>query len=132
MDHANHFARSGEQAIAEYEERMKQETGINSMKVKEHKSFGLLIEVTRANSNRVPGDRFVICGTEGAKIRPLSKRGSWIGAWSRILKHLGLTPATFLTIHQNSLQILPLLELIRPNFEPRDITLVETDDFSFY
>ncbi|MCX6118519.1 MAG: DNA mismatch repair protein MutS [Proteobacteria bacterium] len=45
---------SGESRVAKYEEHLKRETGISSLKIKEHKTFGLLIEVTKSNFGKVP------------------------------------------------------------------------------
>jgi DNA mismatch repair protein MutS len=40
--------------ITDYETKLKGETGIASLKIKEHKSYGLLIEVTKTNTKKVP------------------------------------------------------------------------------
>lgn len=40
--------------IQRYEQRLKEQTGINSLKIKEHKSYGLLIEVTKTHLSKVP------------------------------------------------------------------------------
>ncbi len=47
-------ARSGSEEITAYEKMLRQQTGINSLKIKNHKTFGLLIEVTKSNLSRVP------------------------------------------------------------------------------
>lgn len=56
LDELSDLARSGERKIEEYQEELRQRTGIASLKIKHHQSFGLLIEVTRANSAKVPAD----------------------------------------------------------------------------
>jgi DNA mismatch repair protein MutS len=56
LDKLSELARSGERRIEEYQEALKARTGIGSLKIKNHQSFGLLIEVTRANVSKVPPD----------------------------------------------------------------------------
>lgn len=56
LDKLVELARSGERKIEEYQESLRERTGIASLKIKNHQSFGLLIEVTRANTNKVPSD----------------------------------------------------------------------------
>lgn len=55
LDYCRRLSREGEAQINAYENQLREETGISSLKVKNHKSFGLLIEVTKSNVNRVPG-----------------------------------------------------------------------------
>jgi DNA mismatch repair protein MutS len=45
---------NGQQEIQAYEQKLRDDTGIASLKIKQHKTFGLLIEVTKANLSRVP------------------------------------------------------------------------------
>lgn len=54
LDAKVQLATGGEQQIAAYEQQLKTETGISSLKIKRHKTFGLLIEVTKSNISRVP------------------------------------------------------------------------------
>ncbi len=56
LDGLNEIARSGEGAVDAYQETLKQRTGIGSLKIKFHKTFGYLIEVTKPNLARVPPD----------------------------------------------------------------------------
>lgn len=56
LDRANELAKSGETSVLRYEEELRSRTGIASLKVKPHKSFGLLIEITKSNLSRVPED----------------------------------------------------------------------------
>ncbi len=44
----------GDQKLQEYENSLKQETGINSLKIKFHATYGHLIEVTKTNLTKVP------------------------------------------------------------------------------
>ncbi len=48
------LAREGASQIDAYEQKLRVETGINSLKIKEHKTYGLLIEVTKSNLSKVP------------------------------------------------------------------------------
>lgn len=48
------LATCGEEKIASYEKQLREQTSITSLKIKRHKSFGLLIEVSRANVSKVP------------------------------------------------------------------------------
>lgn len=50
------FAAKGNESIKEYEQQLRQSTGIQSLKIRTHKSLGLLIEVTKSNLGRVPDD----------------------------------------------------------------------------
>ena len=54
LDEKVMLARGGEGAILAYEEKLKLETGITSLKIKSHQSFGLLIEVTKSHLSKVP------------------------------------------------------------------------------
>jgi DNA mismatch repair protein MutS len=42
------------QRVEAYEAELRQQTGINSLKIRHHKSFGLLIEVTKTNIAKIP------------------------------------------------------------------------------
>lgn len=54
LDELNKLAQNGHRLIQEYEEELKQQTGINSLKIKRHSSLGFLIEVTKPNLSKVP------------------------------------------------------------------------------
>jgi len=54
FDSRRQFSQNGQLAIQAYEQRLRQQTGINSLKIKHHKTFGLLIEVTKTNLSKVP------------------------------------------------------------------------------
>jgi len=54
LDEKNKLALSGEERVAAYESKLREQTGISSLKVKAHKSFGLLLEVTKSNVAKVP------------------------------------------------------------------------------
>ena len=48
------LATHGEEQIKAYEQQLRTDTGISSLRVKKHKSMGLLIEITKANLAKVP------------------------------------------------------------------------------
>lgn len=48
------LSRDGAAKIEEYEQSLKASTGISSLKIREHKTYGLLIEVTKPNLSKVP------------------------------------------------------------------------------
>ena len=54
LDEKNALARHGEQQVSAYENTLREQTGISSLKIKSHKSFGLLIEVSKTNVSKVP------------------------------------------------------------------------------
>ncbi len=54
FDELRERALFGEQKILEYELKLRESTGINSLKIKGHKTYGLLIEVTKSNLTKVP------------------------------------------------------------------------------
>jgi DNA mismatch repair protein MutS len=56
LDRLNDLARSGEAQVEAYQEKLRAATGIGSLKIKNHKSYGLLIEVTRTHTAKVPSD----------------------------------------------------------------------------
>lgn len=56
LDALSAAATNGEAQVEAYQEKLKGETGISSLKIKSHKSYGLLIEITRANAAKVPKD----------------------------------------------------------------------------
>ncbi len=50
------LADNGEAKIAAYEQELKDNTGIVSLKIKKHRQLGLVIEVSRAQMTKVPAD----------------------------------------------------------------------------
>jgi len=54
LDRCNALAHGGEDQVASYEQKLRGESGIGNLKIKPHKTFGLLIEITRANAAKVP------------------------------------------------------------------------------
>jgi len=56
LDELMALSRGGEARLADYESALKSRTGIASLKIKDHKTFGVLIEVTKANLTKVPAD----------------------------------------------------------------------------
>jgi DNA mismatch repair protein MutS len=54
LDEKNQLTINGEEKVQAYEDQVRRETGITSLKVKAHKSYGLLFEVTKSNLSRVP------------------------------------------------------------------------------
>lgn len=54
LDQKKHYALKGEALIQSYQERLREETGISSLKIKPQKNYGLLIEVTKANRQKIP------------------------------------------------------------------------------
>ncbi len=54
FDRLRDLSRHGAEQIHTYEQKLRSETGISSLKIKEHKSYGLLIEITKANLTKVP------------------------------------------------------------------------------
>lgn len=54
LDEKNQLAVNGEEKVAGYEEKLREKTGITSLKVKAHKTYGLLLEVTKSNLSKVP------------------------------------------------------------------------------
>ena len=50
------LANSGEAKISEYEQKLKDLSGIGSLKIKKHRQLGLVIEVSRAHIAKVPAD----------------------------------------------------------------------------
>src|SRR5207248_9495449 len=56
LDELRDLSRNSKQYIAQIEERERQRTGINSLKVKFNCVFGYYIEVTRPNLHLVPPD----------------------------------------------------------------------------
>jgi DNA mismatch repair protein MutS len=54
LDRYNELSRGGEEKVEFYAQKLKNQTGITSLKIKNHKSFGLLIEVTKTHQAKVP------------------------------------------------------------------------------
>ncbi len=57
-DHLKSLCFNSEKSVSAYEEKLKSETLIASLKIKKHQSFGLLIEVTKTHMSKVP-DSFI-------------------------------------------------------------------------
>lgn len=58
LDEKNGLSKNGEIKVQEYQDHLKKITGIASLKIKTHKNFGLLIEVTKTHLNKIP-DNFI-------------------------------------------------------------------------
>ena len=56
LDQCNLHTTTGSDQIAAYETQLRERTQISSLKIKNHKTFGLLIEVTKSNLSKVPQD----------------------------------------------------------------------------
>ena len=56
LDTKRELARDGQSQIDKYESLLKQQTVIGSLKIRQHKTFGLLIEVTKSNLTKVPAN----------------------------------------------------------------------------
>jgi len=56
LDDVRRISRSGKQVIAELEERERQRTGINSLKVRYNRVFGYYIEISKSHLHAVPAD----------------------------------------------------------------------------
>jgi DNA mismatch repair protein MutS len=56
LDDLRRISRSGKQIIAELEERERQRTGINSLKVRYNRVFGYYIEISKSHLHAVPAD----------------------------------------------------------------------------
>ncbi len=54
LDKKRHFVFAGEEVIFQYQERLKEQTGISSLKIKFQKNYGHLIEITKTHSTKVP------------------------------------------------------------------------------
>ncbi len=54
LDDKNELSKNGEKKVEDYQEALKTKTGIPSLKIKTHKTFGLLIEVTKSHLNKIP------------------------------------------------------------------------------
>lgn len=54
LDRLVDLAKTGESKVEAYCESLRKQTGIGSLKIKPHKTFGLLIEVTKPNLAKVP------------------------------------------------------------------------------
>lgn len=56
LDQLMDLSEGGAQRVATYEATLKEKTGIGSLKIKNHKTYGLLIEVTKTHLSKVPTD----------------------------------------------------------------------------
>lgn len=56
LDSCNEMSRGGEAKVDAYADKLRAATGITSLKIKNHKSFGLLIEVTKTHQSKVPAN----------------------------------------------------------------------------
>lgn len=54
LDRLNRLSEEGDSQVDQYVAKLKQQTEIASLKVKRHKTFGLVLEVTRSNLHKVP------------------------------------------------------------------------------
>lgn len=58
LDSHTTLSQNGQAAVDRYQEELRQATRINSLKIKPHKTYGLLIEVTKTHTNKIP-DYFI-------------------------------------------------------------------------
>lgn len=56
LDKLNELSSAGESKVEAYQEELRQRSGISSLKIKHHKAFGHLIEITKPNLPKVPKD----------------------------------------------------------------------------
>lgn len=56
LDQLTSLSQGGQSRVDEYLSHLRERTGIQSLKIKSHKTFGLLIEVTKSNLSKVPDD----------------------------------------------------------------------------
>jgi DNA mismatch repair protein MutS len=56
LDELRDLSRNGKQFIAQIEQRERERTGINSLKIKFNNVFGFYIEISRSNLDRAPSD----------------------------------------------------------------------------
>ncbi len=54
LDRLNEIAQNGETSVLAYQEELRKSTGIGSLKIKGHKTYGLTIEVTRTHATKIP------------------------------------------------------------------------------
>lgn len=54
LDQKLDLLENGTSKVADYLEKLRQETKIQSLKIKHHKTFGLILEVTKSNLARIP------------------------------------------------------------------------------
>ncbi|MDE3269116.1 MAG: DNA mismatch repair protein MutS [Pseudomonadota bacterium] len=62
------LATQGEEQVKAYEQQLRKETGISSLRIKRHKSLGMLVEITKANLAKVP-DTFTLAQTTVSVLR---------------------------------------------------------------
>lgn len=58
LDKLVSYSLGGQKKVEEYCEQLRQSTSISSLKIKSHKTFGLVIEVTKSNLSKIP-DEFI-------------------------------------------------------------------------
>lgn len=56
LDRYLEVSRNGQSAVDAYQQSLRDRTGIPSLKIKSHKTYGLLIEVTKTHLSKVPED----------------------------------------------------------------------------
>lgn len=56
LDSLLDLAENSQKIINEYEQNLRKKAGISSLKIKNHKTFGLLIEVTHTHTSKIPED----------------------------------------------------------------------------
>lgn len=54
LDKLLDYVKRGQEKIDAYQNKLRQETSINNLKIKSHKTYGLLIEVTKSNLKKIP------------------------------------------------------------------------------
>ncbi|OSM04320.1 putative DNA mismatch repair protein MutS [Magnetofaba australis IT-1] len=59
LDETRQMAHSGRDYLAQLETREREATGISSLKIKFHRTFGYTIEVTNAQLDKVPAERYI-------------------------------------------------------------------------
>ena len=124
LDKLNELARSGEAQVDAYQEKLREATGIGSLKIKNHKSYGLLIEVTRTHSAKVPDsfirrqtmvncDRFVTVELQELGETLLSASDRAVQREAQLYQELLLRLATFKTELRSTAQALATLDLLQ-------------------
>lgn len=147
LDSYVELSKNGEKKVLAYQEQLREITGINSLKIKSHKTFGLLIEVTKTHLSKVPSnfvrrqtmvncERFLTVELQELNEQLQSAKEDSIQREQALYEKLILDLGKFVSILKNSSDALAQLDIhlsfawlalekkyVRPEIDPSKISL---------
>lgn len=76
LDKLQEWSRQGDQKLRDYEDELRQDLGISSVKIKNHKTYGYLIEITKAHLHKLEA----LAAAESSPVHELELKQTMVGS----------------------------------------------------